>query len=240
MRVSRLLGIAALGIVGWTAGAAVSAVPAAACMINPGQQCAADHLAVSSTATMVATTSGTKTANQSGEKLQWSWLEDIYSDPSNVYCPGCLTWIVRIKNNSTSTTAIATVTVSGFTGFKTDIGYIVPPGTAPGLTNPTTRTAPNNPSSPGDVVERSADGSVLRWRFVAPEIVAGKTTVLLEVETNASHYNKNGTITVEDGVNSHTAGFEPVLPEVPFVPALGLLGGVIGGRFVLRRRGQRR
>lgn len=230
---ARLATLATLGLGGWVAASTVAATPAFACPISPGtSSCAPDVLTVSPSATLVASQSNTITATDSisGTTIVANYTENVYQDPANNYCAGCLDWVVKVTNTQASNDAIERVTVSNFAGYLTDIG--VDSNGAPNLTNNGTVT-PNN-------VERNGSGSVLSWDFNASSpdnsIQPGQTSVLLEIETNATTY-KPGTISVQDGVAGSGPAFGP-LPEVPLVPALGLMGGVVIGAVAWRRRRQ--
>ena len=69
----------------------------------------------------------------------------------------------------------------------------------------------------------------------------GSTSLALEVETNATQYVA-GTVSAQDGGAAQLNGYAPVAPpatnvaEVPWVPAMGLLGGVAVGGAAVRRR----
>jgi hypothetical protein len=234
MRLVRIGAIAAFALSGWAAAAVTNAVPAKACPIAPATfTCAPDLLTVSPSATFYpgAQKSGTIVPNPA--TFTADYTENVYRDPTNNLCnsPGnCLTWVVQVTNHTATQDTLTRVTVSNFSGFITDLGYIQPPGTAPGMSNPSTGIVPSN-------VERSNNGSVLRWDFNTTEIGNGQTTVLLAVLTNATQVVP-GTISVQDGTAVSDPAFAPALPEIPWVPALGLFGGAIAGG-VLMRRGRR-
>ncbi|HEY4869849.1 MAG TPA: hypothetical protein VII79_07565 [Candidatus Dormibacteraeota bacterium] len=236
MKLFRIGAIATFALTGWTAGAIIAATPAAACAIAPATPtCAPDVLTISTSATVVASASGTITPTP--PNFTADWVEKVFKDPANTLCtsPGnCLTWIVEITGHipNGSTDVIQRVTVSNFQGFTIDLGYINPPNTAPGMTNPPAGNVPNN-------VSRSTNGSTLSWDFntATTEIRDGQSTVLLEAETSATTVVP-GTISVQDGTAGGTTAFGPALPEVPWVPVLGLFGGALAGG-MLYRRGRR-
>lgn len=224
MALARIATLSLLGLGGWVGTSAVAATPALACSIAPGTTtCVPDVLTVSPSATLVS--SHTETVNNGS--LNWTYTERVYRDPTNIYCGTCLTWVVKVTANATDRAGIQRVTVSDFSSYLTDIGTVS--GSAPGITNDGTR-APNN-------VGRDGTGSVLSWDFTTNPIGAGQKSVLLEIETNSTAV-KPGTISVQDGVaGSSENAFGPI-PEVPFVPALALLGGVAIGGVLWRRRRQ--
>ncbi len=100
------------------------------------------------------------------------------------------------------------------------------------MTNPPAGNVPNN-------VERSTNGSILSWDFntATTEIRDGQSTVLLEAETSSTTVVP-GTISVQDGAAGSASALGPALPEVPWVPVVGLFGGALAG-LVLYRRGRR-
>ena len=232
MKLVRIGAIAAFALSGWAVAAVTTATPAKACPIAPATfTCAPDLLTVSSSAALVQHKSGTIVPNPASFTADYT--ENVYRDPTNTLCsspPNCLTWVVQVTNHTATQDTLTRVTVSNFSGFITDLGYIQPPGTAPGMSNPNTGIVPSN-------VERSNNGSVLRWDFNTTEIGNGQTTVLLAVLTNATQIVP-GTISVQDGTAVSDPAFGPALPEIPWVPALGLFGGAMAGG-VLMRRGRR-
>ncbi|MBV8083300.1 MAG: hypothetical protein JO247_00650 [Chloroflexi bacterium] len=229
-RLSRLGLLCAAGAFGWLGTAAVVASPASACVIAPGTStCAPDVLTVSPSATLVSSTTGTISVNDptNGAMLDASYTEKVYRDPTNSFGAGCLTWVVQVTNTSTSADeTIEHVTISNFKGFLTDIG--TDSNGAPGFPSSGTQ-APTN-------VTRNSSGVALGWDFSGSnDIAPGQSTVLLEAETNATS-TVPGTVSVQDGVSGFGPAFGPALPEVAFVPALGLAGGVAFGAFTWRRR----
>ena len=167
---------------------------------------------------------------RSGSTIIATYTENVYRDPTNPYCGTCLDWVVKVSNAQNSTDPIERVTVSNFTSYLTDIG--VDSNGAPGLTNNGT-VAPNN-------VERNNSGihPLVGLQFLDrpsnSTSLHGQTSVLLEIATNATDF-KPGTISVQNGVAGSGPALGPI-PEVPFVPALGLMGGVAIGGFAWRRR----
>ncbi len=237
-RFARFGVIAVFGLSGWAASAALVAAPVVACVISPGTPtCAPDPLTVNPSSTLVASTGGTVTSppcpdNPSGPPcITANWQENVYSDPTNTFCAGCLDWLVQVTNTTASNDIVARVTVSNFSNFLTDVGFdtIAPPAGSPGFTTGT--QMPNN-------VSRSASGSVLGWDFnmTANEIMVGQTSILLEVMTNATRVVP-GTISIQNGEAVGAPALGPAVPDTMWVPALGLLGGsVLGGAAIRRRR----
>ena len=101
----------------------------------------------------------------------------------------------------------------------------------------------NGTKIPTDV-SRSASGAVITWDFTGSNpsnlLSPGSTSNVLVVETNATNFQA-GTVSAQDGGATQAAGFQPVapstnVPDAPWVPAMGLLGGAAIGGVALRRR----
>jgi hypothetical protein len=146
----------------------------------------------------------------------------VYSDPNNDFCAGCLDFFVAVTSNTASIDDIERITLASFTGFQTDVGYSTGPGSIPAGVIPTT-------------VDRSSNGSVLGFNFTVPNGVApGQETVVLEIETNATHFMK-GTLQIIDSSVASVTAFDPC--PVPEAGSLGmtLLGGLLLGIVALGR-----
>ena len=235
MRAVRLGIVALLALSGWAVGASAVAGHASAAPCGNGATCAPDTFVVSPSATLLASTSGTLTA---GGSFTASYTEYVYRDPSNEYCATCLDFVIQVTNSANSTDPLARVTNASFTGYSVDAGY--------------TTTKPPGAATPGTAVPaqvgRSNSGSVVSWYFNTPatEIQPGQGTITLVAETNAPQFVP-GIISAEDGGAAQNNAFQPSgtpagpppnVPEAPFVPALGLLGGAFGGWAALRRWGR--
>lgn len=224
---------------------------AAGCQTAPGTAltgCTPDQLSLSSNATRVvkeATGTSTATDPSTNTTVTWTFWEDVYSDPNNVYCNGCLTWIVKVQSSSASSDIVEHVTISNFNSFSADIGILTNgTGTPASEPSPPQGADTTDPAlTPGtqspNTVDRSKNG-VLTWDFNLSDgsnnINAGQSSILLEAETNATHVQA-GTVAVIDGVASNQPAYAPALPEAGLVPALALVGGgVVGGRAWRRRR----
>ncbi|MHB8719073.1 MAG: hypothetical protein ACYDAC_09320 [Candidatus Dormibacteria bacterium] len=253
---SRFLRVAAAGCVAAAVLATLSAPQRAqasgpgACSTTAGSGltgCTPDKLLLSSNASrVVMQKTGTSTATNpsTGTQIVWTFWEDVYSDPNNVYCSGCLTWIVKVSSSSTSTDIIEHVTISNFNNFSADIGYLTDGSGNPASEPPPSGADTTDPAlTPGTQIPNTVDRSktgVLTWDFNlgsgSNNISAGQSTVLLEAETNSTQVT-DGTVAVIDGVASNQPAYAPALPEVGLVPAFALIGGgAIGARAYRRRR----
>ncbi|MBJ7594764.1 MAG: hypothetical protein JF886_07865 [Candidatus Dormibacteraeota bacterium] len=230
MKTVRIIVMMALGAAGWVGGAVATASPAFASQCpSGGGTCAPDIL--SESGTLLASVSGTLTASGS---FTATYTEDVYQS-NNVFCSGCLDFLLQVKNSANSPQPIEHVNVSDFTGVLADIGENPSGASAPGS------SFVNGTVAPADV-SRSGSGAVITWDFTGThELPPGATSLVLEVETNAKQFT-TGTVSAQDGGVAQATGFAPNPPpppniaEVPFVPAMGLLGGVVVGGIALRRR----
>ena len=164
-------------------------------------------LTVGAGATVVANVSG----SMSSGTFTSNYVENVYSDPNNEFCAGCLDWVIQVSD--TGGDAIEAVKASNFGGVLTDIG--VSTNGAPGMTNGTV--------SPF-TVDRSSSGNVITWDFTgtggANEIYPGMTSVLLEIETNSTTYVP-GFLNADDDLPAGAAAYGAATPEPMSVALLG-------------------
>ncbi len=229
MKAARIITVAAFGVLGWGGGAIAASAPAYASQCANGGTCAPDTL--SESGILLASTSGTLTASGS---FSATYTESVYQS-NNVYCSGCIDFILQVSNSSKSSQSIERVDVSDFTGTAADIGDDPNGASIPG------GGFVNGTVAPADV-SRSSTGAVIAWDFTGThELTPGSTSLALEVETNATQYVA-GTVSAQDGGAAQSTGYAPVAPpvanvaEVPWIPAMGLLGGVAVGGVAVRRR----
>jgi len=150
----------------------------------------------------------------------------VYSgDTNNGF--GGLTFVYNLSNDLTSTDAIDRVSLSGFAGFATDVGFIDPGGTFEPV-----------------AVTRSTNGDIIGFDFSAlglgsDDILQGGTSSFLVVRTNAP-FDIPDTMTIIDGGSGTASSFGP-LPGggsgTPEPASLGLIG--LGSLALLRRRRSR-
>jgi len=233
-------------LLGLTVGGALTATRVVACDTStPGTTCAPDSVATSTSSTLVASQSGTLNScsllTPPATCFVASYREEVYQDPSNVFCANCLDWLIQLTDNtvpqSDTVDPIERVTIGNFSGWQTDQG--------------TDSNAPPSPSSESGsgtaaptAVSRDSSGTVLAWEFAGiSEILPGQTTVILDVMTNATTVCP-GQISAQDQSAAPATGLAPcasaVTPEVPATLLIVVVGGVaVGGFLYLRRRRSR-
>lgn len=146
-----------------------------------------------------------------------NYTEWVYSDPNNAFCVGCLDFVYQFTNNGPGVNE--RFTSYSFEGFRVDAGYESGSGT-------------NLPVT----VDRSTNGAVVGFNYTgADNLLAGQTTALLVIETDATNYT-DGYVTAQDGTAGYADGFAPAA-AVPEPASLALLGSgvLLAGRVVKKR-----
>jgi hypothetical protein len=140
-----------------------------------------------------------------------NYASEVFADPLNTLCSGCLTFVYLIDNFS-GVGSITDVTVGNYGGALVSVGYS---GSA---INPTT-------------ISRSADGSLINFLF--PGIPVGGVSPGLVVETNDFAFASNGTIGTTINVSGTAQALQPIPEPTTFV----LLGtGLMGLAGAARRK----
>lgn len=207
-------------------GLALSAPSMFANSVTTGNDVTPDVLTVGSGATLVASASGTF----SSLTFTANYLEDVYSDPTNTYCAGCLDWIIRLSDTGavgSGSGIIEHITASAFGTFLTDVG--INTTGAPGLTATSGGIAPHD-------INRAGGGDVLSFNFADSTFSPGDTTDLLEIETNARGVVP-GTLSAIDGGSAEAVAYGPT--AVPEPVTMGLLGGGLALLGIARLRSKR-
>jgi len=165
--------------------------------------------------TAVADTGTVPWSESAGPSMSGFSETRVYSDPSNVFCNGCLDFIFIISNSPASTVgeSIQRITDSTFAGYATDVGI---------ATNFLCTLGPN--VAPTSVDRSSGAGSTVGWNFsIGGGVAPGQCSDVLEIETNALSFT-SGTLFFIDGFVATVASYAPSGPAVPEPASLTLLG----------------
>jgi len=128
-----------------------------------------------------------------------------------------LDFVYEFTNDPTSADIIGRSTTTNFTGFLTDVGFAA--------------SSPAGSILPFTVDRFTADS--IGFTFSAPPVFPGQTSAILEIETNALHFQP-GTINFIDGGIATVAGFAPTIPEPSSLLLLG--SGLLAAGALLRRK----
>jgi hypothetical protein len=160
-----------------------------------------------------------------GSSFDATYTEWVYSDTSGTVsasggsaglCQDCLDFFIEVSNAGPGVEE--RISTASFAGFSTDVGYNTV-GVTGGPAAPAGGIVPNT-------VDRSTDGSVVGFNYTTSNITTGQNTVLLEIQTDATHFIP-GTVSVQDGTSGFNGGFAPTsAPEPGTMVLLGL--GLIG------------
>lgn len=174
---------------------------------------------------VIATAAGTIAAGAGSSHFSVDFTEQVFQDPSNIMCAGCLDFVYVFTNHGPDVNE--RYSMSSFAGFTLNVG------TSPfGIHDPTTIDRSN-----------SGNGPNVGFNFPASdEILAGQTTVSLVIQTNATTFVP-GTVTAQDGTaGSSAAALAPAPAVIPEPGSLVLMGSglvAVGGFLRKLRFGKR-
>jgi hypothetical protein len=218
---------------------------ALAAVLSPGAgPVAPDSFSIGYSGTQQAFTSpsGGTSFTTGGGSITGNVLMQVVSDPSNAFCAGCLDFIVQIKNNSGSSANITSLTLSGYTGLQTDVGF-------DSLSvGGTTECGPAdngfcNVAGTGALgtVSRDATGNVITFNFAGSGLAPGQASTDFVVETNTTSFvsaatsvfgsNSSSAVGVSGIFSPQTASATPTPTPTPApnptpAPPTGLLVGM--------------
>ncbi len=183
---------------GWFAGAVAVSAPAYASECANGSTCSPDIL--SESGTLLASISGPLTASGS---FSATYTEAVYQS-NNVFCNGCLDFVLQATNSANSAQPIERVNISDFTGSRAESATTRTVRPSPAACSSTGRWFPS--TTPAARRARSS-----AWDFTGTHELnsLGRRPWRLEVETNATQYVA-GTVSAQDGGVAQNAGFQPV------------------------------
>ena len=155
----------------------------------------------------------------------------------NPICPTCLTFAYQVSNIAavgTGAGIIEMLTASAFSGFTTDLGFVVLPTAQDGfLAGGTAPLTVGRSSGPGAVVDFDYPNITGGSNNLGP---GGHTAVLL-IETNATTFFDRGLFAIIDGSTSTLPTFAATAPtSTPEPDGLALAGlGFLGFGMLLKR-----
>lgn len=179
----------------------------------PGQgPVAADTFTIGYSGTQVAYTNSAgfpyPTFSTSGSSVTGEDLMQVVSDPSNVFCTGCLDFILQVNNDITSAN-IVSVALTGYAGYSTDVGYDTD-SVGGGFECGPGDNGYCNDGVDGqlDTVSRDATGNTITFNLDSPGLVANQSSVGLVVETNATSFVSASDLSVygSDGSSALNVG----------------------------------
>jgi VPDSG-CTERM motif len=175
---------------------------------------------LASTTSMFSTTLGTTTGTITAS---------VFSDPTNFFGSGHLTFVYQIHNDAGSLDALFRGTATNFSGFMTDVGF-----TSLGLAIPGGHFV-NGTMPPVTVDRLNSSGDTVGFNFVA--LMPGDTSYALIIETNATEFAP-GNFSVIDGGVATVPAYQPSVPDGgSTVALLGItLAGLEGVRRMFRAR----
>jgi hypothetical protein len=165
-----------------------------------------------------------------------SAYEQVESDPTNVFCSGCLDFLFQVSNNVGSNQNITRVDETGFGGYLTDVGYDSVSLGSLVLCGIDDGGFCNNgdPATVPATVDRSLDGNTVGFNFPVGAS-PNENTVDIVIETNATSfadpvatiYGSNGgtgTIDIYGPSGPPVGGTPTPEPSTGLLLGAGLLG----------------
>jgi len=207
---------------------------ASATVLPPGLSGPPDFFTPIPGGTLLAS-SNSGTVTSTNGLITFDVVTAVYSDPTNVFGAGDLSFVYQVMNSANSVDGISRLTAINFTGFLTDVGVTTMGASIPG------GLFVNGLSQLPQTVDRSIGGDTIGFNYPIPfNILPGQTSLAMIIETNATAF-KPGFFNIIDGGVSTVNAFAPTTPAVPesgstaILLSLSMVGLLVGYTALARR-----
>ena len=154
------------------------------------------------------------------------FYEQVDSDPANPFCSGCVDFLFQVTNDGGSNQNISRIEETAFSAYQTDVGYdslSLGSSTLCGIDDNGFCNS-GNPATVPNTVDRSVDGNVVGFNFVAG-VPANDSTVDIVIETDTLNYTHP--VATVHGSNGGTGTLDIYGPSGPPVSAVPELSSVL-------------
>lgn len=188
----------------------------AAPLLPGGGPVAPDTFSIGYSGTQEAyTTSPFPTFATTGSSITGEDLMQVVSDPANVFCAGCLDFILQVNSDNTSSANITSLALSGYAGYQTDAGYdslSVGGDTECGPADNGYCNISGN-GTPA-TVSRSVSGDVITFNL-GSGLAPADASVDYVIETNATSFLSTNDLSVFGGDRSSALNLGGVFSPTP-------------------------
>ncbi|HEY2384519.1 MAG TPA: PEP-CTERM sorting domain-containing protein [Terriglobia bacterium] len=178
--------------------------------------------------------------NVTTDSTYFEIIGEAVSDPNNVFCNGCVDFMLQVYNERGSAADITMINWAGFGGYKTDVGYDILSGRGGNECGPQDEGECQGDYIPGRV---SSTGDVITFdMFTRPPdtttgIVPNEATPDLVVEVDSRNFtDPSFTVVSSDNATGTISVFGPSGPPVSAVPEPSSLVLLSGGILALATR----